>query len=76
MAQSGVGMTPAQQATRRGLLEALHQAERALRGGPREGRMTQEQLREMQLLQAERDKARLALDAFDEVLGLPREEPG
>jgi hypothetical protein len=38
--------------------------------------MTQEELQEMQRLQAARDKARLALDAFDDALGLPREEPG
>ena len=70
------GVTPDQQATRRRLLEALHHAERALQAGPREPRMTQEQLRELQRLQAERDKARRVLDAFDEVLGQPREEPG
>ena len=69
-------MTPEQQATRRRLLEALHHAERALQAGPREPRMTQEQLRELQQQQAARDKARLALDAFDDTLGLPREEPG
>jgi len=69
-------MTPAQQATRRGLLEALHHAERAVLAGPRGPRLTQEELQEMQRLQVERDKARLAVDAFDEVLGLPREEPG
>ena len=69
-------MTPYQQATRRGLLEALHQAERALLSGPRGPRMTQQELHEMQRLQAERDKARLALDAFDDTLGQPREEPG
>ena len=43
------------------LLEALHHAERALQAGPREPRMTQEQLRELQQLQAARDKTRLAL---------------
>ena len=69
-------MTPAQQATRRGLLEALHHAERALQAGPGEPRMTQQELNAMQRLQAERDKARLALDAFDDALGQPREEPG
>ena len=68
-------MTPAQKATRRRLLEALRHAERAVLAGPREPRMTQEQLRELQQLRAERDKARLALDAFNEALGLARERP-
>jgi hypothetical protein len=31
--------------------------------------MTLEQLQEMQRLEAERDEARLALDAFDDALG-------
>jgi hypothetical protein len=69
-------MTPNQQATRCGLLEALYQAKRALLAGPRGPRMTQQELYGIQRLQAERDKARLALDAFDDALGQPREEPG
>jgi hypothetical protein len=56
-------MTPDQQATRRGLLEALHEAQQAILARPRGPRMT-------------RDKARLALDAFDDALGQPREDPG
>jgi hypothetical protein len=38
--------------------------------------MTEQELQEMQRLQAERDKARLALDAFDDALGQPREDLG
>ena len=66
-------MTPEQHAVRQAMVEALEQIERALLAGLREPRMTQEQLRETQQLQAQRDELRRALDEFDTTFGLLRE---
>ena len=72
VAQRRARMTPEQHATRQAMVEALDRLERTLLGGPREGRMTQEQVREMQGLQTQRNELRRALEAFDAVLGLSR----